>query len=134
MTVNFPSPESGLRIIRKTASEENNGILKNILYKLHKGPKRHNICRILFPNQKSCKNDSVYRRRFMKLLTLLSNIGKWNTFADDCLIIIVTHVSNRGHQDCKVIHHSQFPIWNCCLSQYYFALLWLLGQLQTVKL
>ena len=27
---------------------------------LHKGPKRHNICRILPPNQKSCKNVSIY--------------------------------------------------------------------------
>ena len=34
---------------------ENNGILKNF----HKGPKGHNICRILRPNWKSCKNDMV---------------------------------------------------------------------------
>ena len=39
---------------------ENNGNLKNPLYTLHKGPKGHNICRILPPNRKSCKNEMVY--------------------------------------------------------------------------
>ena len=53
------TPEGGLRIIRKTELEENNGILKNSLYILHKGPKRSNKCRILPPNQESCKNDLV---------------------------------------------------------------------------
>ena len=43
----FLTPEGGLRTIRKTELEENNEILKNHLYTLHKGPKRHNICRIL---------------------------------------------------------------------------------------
>ena len=59
-TKKFPSPEGGLRTIRKTELEENNGILKNPLYTLLKGPKRHNICSILLPNQKSCKNDIPY--------------------------------------------------------------------------
>ena len=35
-------------------------ILKSPLYILHKGTKRHNICSILPPNRKSCKNDIVY--------------------------------------------------------------------------
>ena len=42
---NLSSPEGGSRTIRKTELEENSGILKNPLYTLHKGPKRHNICR-----------------------------------------------------------------------------------------
>ena len=32
----FPSPEGGLRTIRKTKLEENSGILKNPLHTLHK--------------------------------------------------------------------------------------------------
>ena len=55
-TFEFSTPEGGLRTIRKTELEENNGILKYPLYTLHKGPKRHNICRVLPPNQKPCKN------------------------------------------------------------------------------
>ena len=43
-TKDFPSPEGGLRTIRKTELEKNKGILKNPLYTLHKGSKRHNIC------------------------------------------------------------------------------------------
>ena len=43
-TFEFSTPEGGLRTIRKTELEENNGILKNPLYTLHKGTKRHNIC------------------------------------------------------------------------------------------
>ena len=56
-TFEFSTPEGVLRTIRKTELEENNGILKNPLYTLHKGPKRHNIGSILPPNQKSCKNE-----------------------------------------------------------------------------
>ena len=52
----------------------------------------------------------VALRKEVHVLMLLSNIGEWNTFADDCLIIIIAHVYNEGHQDYKVIHHSQFPI------------------------
>ena len=37
----FPTQVGGLRTIRKTELEENKGILKNPLYTLHKGPKRH---------------------------------------------------------------------------------------------
>ena len=36
-TKDFPSPEGGLRTIRKTKLEENNGILKNPLHTIHKG-------------------------------------------------------------------------------------------------
>ena len=50
----FSTPEGGLRSVKKTEMEEYDGILKNPLYKnplyiLHKGTKRHNICRILPP-------------------------------------------------------------------------------------
>ena len=38
-TKNFPSQEGGLRTIRKTEPEENNGILKNPFHTLHKEPK-----------------------------------------------------------------------------------------------
>ena len=59
-TFEFSTLEGGLRTITKTELEENNGILKNPLYTLHKGTKRHNICSILPPNWKSCKNEMAY--------------------------------------------------------------------------
>ena len=61
-TFEFSTPGGGLRNIRKTELEENNGILKSPLYTLHKEPIKHNdnICRILPTNQKSCKNEMVY--------------------------------------------------------------------------
>ena len=58
-TFEYSTPEGGLRAIKKTEQEEIYGILKNPLYTLHKGPIRHNICRILPQNRKSCKNDMV---------------------------------------------------------------------------
>ena len=42
-TFEFSTAEGGLRTIRKTELEEYDGILKNPLYVLHKGPKRLNI-------------------------------------------------------------------------------------------
>ena len=54
----FSTPKGGLRTIRKTELEENNGILKNSLYALK--AKGHNICRILPPNWLSCKNEMAY--------------------------------------------------------------------------
>ena len=50
LTFEFSTPEGGLRTIRKTELGSNDGILKNPLYTLHKGPKRHNICSILPQN------------------------------------------------------------------------------------
>ena len=38
-TFEFPTPEGGLRTIRKTELEENYGILKNPLYTLPRDPK-----------------------------------------------------------------------------------------------
>ena len=74
-TFEFSTPEGGLRTIRKTELEENNGILKNPLYTLHKGPKRHNICSILLPNRKSCKNDIPYYNIYVMILShLYANI------------------------------------------------------------
>ena len=59
-TFEFSTPEGGFRTIRKTELEENNGFLKNPLYTLPKGTKRHNICSILPQNRKSCKNEIAY--------------------------------------------------------------------------
>ena len=79
-TKKFPSPEGGLRIIRKTEPEENDEVLKNPLYTLHKGPKRHNICRILFWNWNSHKNDSSL------LLSIRHDNKLWLLiFGDKCL-------------------------------------------------
>ena len=79
-TFEFSTPGGGLRNIRKTELEENNGILKNPLYTLHKGPKRHNICSILPPNRKSCKNEIAYYymlNDFLCLLWLCINNAKF---------------------------------------------------------
>ena len=60
LTFEFSTPEGGLRTIRKTELGSNDGILKNPLYTLHEGPKRHNICKIHPQNQKWCKNGMSY--------------------------------------------------------------------------
>ena len=75
-TFEFSTPEGGLRTIRKTELEENNGILKNPLYTLHKGPKRHNICSILLPNRKSCKNDIPLGHVFQSEVKLKRGVQK----------------------------------------------------------
>ena len=52
-TKNFPSQEGGLRTIRKTEPEENNGILKNPFHTLHKEPKGITYVGFFFPNDRN---------------------------------------------------------------------------------